>query len=85
MEKKLNRFTWVQTHNELTQYLTTMKNRQKELVDLLKSAGVTAGLVNEDLKGNRIDLEEIDLFSFYCFIYNYGSEKRVQILQSIAK
>ena len=78
-------FTWVQTHKELTQYLAGMEGRQKELVELLESAGVTAGLVDENPKGNRIDLEEIDPFSFYCFIYKYGPKNRVQILQSIAK
>ena len=62
-----------------------MKNRQKELVDLLKSAGVTAGLVDEVPIGDRIDLEEIDPFSFYCFNYKYGPKKRLQTLQFIAK
>jgi predicted RNA-binding protein with PUA-like domain/DNA polymerase III delta prime subunit len=82
MDKK---FTWVQTHKQLTQYLAEQENSQKELIELLREAGVTAGLVDEDPKGNRFDLEEIDPFSFFCFIYKYGPEKRLQILQSIAK
>ena len=85
MSKTDHNFTWVQTHKELTQYLADKENSQKELVELLTEAGVTAGLVDEDPKGNRFDLEEIDPFSFFCFIYKYGPEKRLQILQSIAK
>ncbi len=84
-EQNETRFTWVQTHKELAQYLNEKKNDQKELVKLLKDSGVTAGLVDEDPKGNRIELEEIDPFSFYCFIYKYGPENRLQILQSIAE
>jgi predicted RNA-binding protein with PUA-like domain len=82
MDKK---FTWVQTHKQLTQYLAEQENSQKKLIELLREAGVTAGLVDEDPKGNRFNLEEIDPFSFFCFIYKYGPENRLQILQSIAK
>ena len=82
MSKK---FTWVQTHKELAQYLADMEGQQKELIELLRECGVTAGLVDEDPKGNRFDLEEIDPFSFFCFIYKYGRDKRLQVLQSIAE
>jgi hypothetical protein len=69
---------------ELAQYLQGKEDKQKGLVELLKSAGVTAGLVDEEPKGNRFDLQEIDPFSFFCFIYKYGPDKRLQILQNIA-
>ncbi|WP_340104889.1 EVE domain-containing protein [Rhodohalobacter sp. 8-1] len=79
-----SKFSWVQTHKDLAEYLQDKEDKQKELVDLLRQAGVTAGLVDEEPKGNRFDLEEIDPFSFFCFIYKYGPDKRLQILQNIA-
>jgi len=78
------KFTWVQTHKDLVQYLKNMEGEQKKLVGLLQEAGVTAGLVDEEPKGNRFDLEEIDPFSFFCFIYKYGPDKRLKVLQNIA-
>jgi len=80
-----NKFTWVQTHKELVQYLKDKEANQKELVKILKKAGVTAGLVDENPKGNRFELEEIDPFSFFCFIHKYGEERTLKILQDIAK
>ncbi len=77
------KFTWVPTHKELVKIISKSRNQQPMLIDLLKKAGVV-GLHDEAKAGKRIDLQEIDPFSFFCFIYKYGSEKRVQILQTIA-
>lgn len=78
-------FTWIQTHKELAQYLKGKEDEQQELVELLREAGVTQGLVDEHPEGNRYELEEIDPFSFFCFIYKYGTKKRLKVLQLLAK
>lgn len=80
-----DKFSWVETHKQLTKYLSTKENSQSELIELLKSVGIRP--FND--KGNEgdhdIELAEIDPFTFFCYIYKYGSEKRLQYLQSIAK
>jgi hypothetical protein len=85
MSEELAKFTWVQTHYELAKYLKDKQQNQKDLIQLLANSGVDAGLFDMDPQGNKFDLEEIDPFSFFRFIYKYGPSKRLQILQNIAK
>ncbi|WP_234567498.1 McrB family protein [Rhodohalobacter sp. 614A] len=81
MDKK---FTWVQTHKELAQYLSKMEGEQKELIELLKEAGCTI-FNDKNESGETIDLEEIDPFTFFAYINKYGDDKRLVILQNIAE
>ncbi|WP_111709117.1 EVE domain-containing protein [Lutibacter citreus] len=82
--KSSNLFTWVQTHKELAQYLLTKENNQLELIDLLKSASVS-GFKDGEENGKEIELKEMDPFTFFFFIYKYGPDRRLSILQNIAK
>ena len=43
------------------------------------------GLINQDKDGNKFDLDEIDPFTFYCYFYNYGVDKRLEYLQKISE
>src|SRR5690554_6880576 len=76
-------YTWVKTHEAITKYLSSKENSQLELIELLKSVGITPF----DDKGEHgdIELDEIDPFTFYCYIYKYGPERRLGYLQKIAK
>jgi len=78
-------FSWVQTHKELTEFLRSKKNSQPELIQLLKSVGI--GPLNDkaEIGNHDIDLEEIDPFTFFCYIYKYGPKKRLGFLQKIAE
>ncbi|MBF0301636.1 MAG: hypothetical protein HQK73_01220, partial [Desulfamplus sp.] len=80
-----NKFTWVETHKQITQFLSKKENSQKELIDLLKQVGI--GTFNDKTNegGHDIELEEIDPFTFFCYIYKYGPDKRLKYLQEIAK
>lgn len=78
-------FTWVQTHKELVQFLATKREHQKELIDLLKSIGINEGFKDKDLNDNSIDLEEIDPFTFFFFLYKHGTTNRLRYLQKIAQ
>src|SRR5690554_3885063 len=82
MNKK---FSWVGTHKKITQYLSTKENSQQELIDLLKSVDI--GPFNDrSVPGNYdIELDEIDPFTFFCYIYKYGNKKRLNLLQQIAE
>ncbi|WP_051119706.1 McrB family protein [Gillisia sp. CAL575] len=78
-------FTWVKTHGEITDYLKTKENSQIELIELLKSIGITP-FNDKDQPGDQfIELEEIDPFTFFCYIYKYGGRKRLYYLKEIAK
>lgn len=77
-------YSWVKTHLELADYLKDYKTKQLQLLELLKSAGVTE-FTDRDKDNQDIDLAEIDPFTFFCYIYKYGDQRRLQILQFIAK
>ncbi|WP_185957205.1 EVE domain-containing protein [Gracilimonas mengyeensis] len=82
MNDEDQKFTWVQTHKELVEYLKDKEDDQEVLIKLLSDAGIT-GLHDEEIKGTRKDLEEIDPFTFFCFINKYP-RRRIKILQNIA-
>ncbi|WP_282116645.1 AAA family ATPase [Cellulophaga baltica] len=77
-------FTWVETHLELVEFLKNKNEQQPELINLLKSVGVVGfnDKVNEE---ENIELQEIDPFTFFCYIYKYGPERRLKVLQEIAE
>ncbi len=79
-----NRFSWVKTHIQLSQYLLDKENQQQELIQLLKTSGVT-GFKDQDENDKTIELNEIDPFTFYSYINKYGPKKSLQVLQKIAK
>ena len=77
-------FSWVQTHEFIVNFLRDKQNSQKELIELLASVEIWP-LNDKDKPGDSfIPLTEIDPFSFFCYIYKYGFEKRLQKLQEIA-
>jgi len=80
-EKK---FTWVETHKQLVEIIRTKRDKQQELIDVLKKVGIT-GLHDENSEGERFESREIDPFTFFCYIYKHGSEKRLKFLQAVAK
>ncbi|MDZ7808364.1 MAG: hypothetical protein U5K71_14820 [Gracilimonas sp.] len=84
MKLLINKFTWVQTHKELVEYLKIKQDSQEELIELLRNVGVT-GLHDEYEEGKRVDLQEMGPFTFFCFLNQYGSKKVLTILQNIAQ
>ncbi len=78
------KYSWVETHKEITQYLRTKENSQKELIELLKSVGIGPFNDKDGSDNHNTELEEIDPFTFYCYIYKY-SKTRLEKLQDIAK
>ncbi len=79
----MENFSWVETHKGIVEYLKDKENQQVELIQLLKDVGVD-GFRDQDVNG-EIELTEIDPFTFFSYIYKYGPEKRLKILQKIAK
>ena len=76
-------YTWVPTHKAIAQKLLAYEHRQQELITMLKNAGEKS-LSDKDHDGQTIGLNEIDPFTFFCYIYKYGEEKRLEQLRKIA-
>jgi len=81
---KDEKFSWVETHQKITQYLSTKENSQQDLIDLLKSVGIGPFNDKADSGEHDVELDEIDPFTFYCYIYKYGTKRRLKYLQDIA-
>ncbi len=81
MDKK---FTWVQTHKELVDWLKDKQNRQQEMIELLKKAGVKTKVDRLEENGEFVEVDEIDPFTFFTQIYRHGGNS-LKIIQFIAK
>jgi 5-methylcytosine-specific restriction protein B len=84
MDTEVVKYSWVETHKEIVKFLAKNQENQKQLIDLLKKVGATI-FNDKDIEGKIIDLDEIDPFTFFCYIYKYGVHKRLELLQNIAK
>lgn len=84
VDKGNTKFSWVQTHKEIVSYLSGKENRQVELIELLQSIGITE-FNDKDANNNDFPLNEIDPFTFFCYIYKHGPLKRLKYLQNIAQ
>lgn len=71
MEEK---FTWVETHKGIVElFLKTRRNKQNELIQLLKDVGIN---VNDNIT-------HLDPFTFFCYIYKHGDDNRLKYLQQV--
>jgi len=81
---KDEKFSWVETHEKIVQFISTKENSQQDLIDLLKAVGIGPFNDKANPGDHNIELDEIDPFTFFCYIYKYGSKRRLQYLQKIA-
>lgn len=83
-KKQKDKFTWVEAHYQIAEWIQQYENRQPELIVILKEIGVTIfGDKSKDGDSVDIELSEIDPFTFFCYIYKYGPEKRLSLLQKL--
>ena len=80
-----NNYTWVNTHKGIVQYLSDKENSQQELIDLLKSVGITPFNDKSKEGEHDIELKEIDPFTFFCYIHKYGAKRALGFLKQIAE
>lgn len=80
-----DKFSWVETHKQITEFLSTKENSQNEIIQLLRTVGISP-LNDKTNKGDHYtELDEIDPFTFFCYIYKYGPKRRLGYLQKIAE
>ena len=78
-------YEWVPFYEELAQKIRGNRDRQSDLVNILREAGVKNGLGDEAIKGARIPLVEIDPFSFFGLFNKFQGKERTSRLVGIAK
>jgi len=83
VNKDLDKYTWIETHSDLVTYLVDNENKQVQLIQLLKDIGIT-GFEDVDVNDVPIPLTEIEPFTFFCYIYKHGPEKRLDLLKKLA-
>jgi len=78
-------FSWVPIYEELTNYLIQFKDNSLQLVGIIKEMqkeGLkTISIMDIDVQGNKIELKEIDPFSFFANFNRGGEENRTEILK----
>jgi len=84
MDDIKSKYTWVETYKEIVEYLKDKKNDQASLIKLLKAIGIT-GFKDQDKDDKKIELSEIDPFTFFCYLNKFGSEKRIKFLKKLAE
>ncbi|WP_299055838.1 hypothetical protein [uncultured Polaribacter sp.] len=82
-EKNNINFTWVPTYKAIVQFLKDKQDDQGGLIGLLKDSGCDV-FNDQNPEGNVIELNEIDPFSFFCYLNKYFKQ-RLEILQKLAK
>lgn len=85
-----DKFTWIPVYREIAQRLLDWQDRQGELIaflEQLRSQGLTiTPLTDQDAKGARFLLQEIDPFTFFG-VFNRGirREHRLAIIAEVMK
>lgn len=77
-------FTWVPVHRKIVDWLQGKGRTQQEMISLLKNLGIT-GFKDIAENNKEIELTEIDPFTFFCYLYKHGSEKRLLLLGELCK
>ncbi|MGV2862121.1 HNH endonuclease [Achromobacter spanius] len=72
-------FEWVPFFEELADKLLAYRHKQRELVQILESAGVN-GLVDQDSLGHDVPLGEIDPFTFLALLNKQSFVARTRAL-----
>ncbi|MGB5983246.1 MAG: AAA family ATPase [Nonlabens sp.] len=83
-KEHVNHYNWTQTHKELAEFLRDKRDKTPHLLRILEKAGVVVG-TDQAEEGVKTKIEEIDPFTFFCYIYKYGEKRRLKILQNIAQ
>lgn len=77
-------YSWIKTHQEISEYLSKNKEKQPELIKILKDAGIVNCFRDYNPKGKEIGLSEIDPFTFMSCIYKHGDQRKLEILQKVS-
>lgn len=76
-------YTWIPIYNQVVSKLTAYRNRQQELIEILKDIGINIP-EDEDLPEHKVPLNEIDPFSFLFYLGSPKNEwNKVTVLRKL--
>src|SRR5690242_15313948 len=76
-------YSWLPAYKEFVAKLPAYKNKQGELIQILKDIGVNVN-EDEDAPGQRVPLSEIDPFTFLFFLGKHRNEwNKVKVLRKL--
>ncbi|HMU46471.1 MAG TPA: AAA family ATPase [Chitinophagaceae bacterium] len=76
-------YTWVPVYRMISEKLFEYENNQAALIQIIKNAGITEGIKDKTLNGEK-ELSEIDPFTFFSYIHKVKNiEKRKEVVYKI--
>jgi hypothetical protein len=84
----MDKFTWISAYKEIASKLVAYKNRQRELIEILRdlqTRGLSTVAINDkNVNGEQIPLTEIDPFTFFAnFNRGLKTETRIEIIRAL--
>ena len=79
------KFSWIDAHKAINKFLVANESNQLRIIGLLKKVGIGPFNDKSSPDSHDTELTEIDPFTFYCYIYKYGSERRLDFLQKLCR
>lgn len=81
---RVEKYTWVPVFRAIAMKLPEFRNKQKELIAILHKSGVKVGK-DESVDGVKVDLKEIDPFTFIALSIKGGEKLRQGHLKVVLK
>lgn len=76
-------YEWINFFHELSNKFLKFEKSQDKLIDLLKFSGIENGFEDQNIKGEKSSLEEIDPFTAWSLILKHGDEKKIKYLSNL--
>ena len=76
-------YTWIPVFKAIADWIVDYEYKQEELVDILSEIGAKGGLKDEETKGEKTKLKEIDPFTFFASFLRFGNENRRVLIQNL--
>ncbi|MBB6462390.1 AAA family ATPase [Flammeovirga kamogawensis] len=76
-------FTWLNTYKKIISFLSTKREKQESLIEILRLLGVDA-LNDIDESDTQFPMNEIDPFTFLAYLNKYGDKNRLDLIQRLS-
>lgn len=77
-------YTWLPVYKEIVSQIRNYREDHKGLISLLREAGCDS-FNDKDAAGTTFTLDEIDPFTFLCYLNKYGDPRRKKVLTKVSE
>jgi 5-methylcytosine-specific restriction protein B len=77
-------FTWIEAHQAIANKILDYRNRQIELLDILRAAGINV-YDEQAVEGTSEPATELDPFTFFSYIYKHSEVRNKKFLRKVCK